>query len=211
MNLHQLADSPLCDEGLGTEYDIVEQNFDPTHLANYDNKQLPILIHKQNNNNDLNDQIYDCDNLQDEPYSPMRAKFQTNDNSQSDSQSIKINTPTQTVKARIHAPPMNSYLDIENFHQNIDTEFQDDSFVSHDREISLLKHDTLQSQDFRTHDDQQIVMVNDENEFLQQLLSTPSDIQPTHFFPNAQIPNRNTQNDGRAIYNITLSDIPPDI
>ncbi len=131
-------------------------------MANYDNKQLPILIHKQNNNDDLNDQIYDCDNLQDEPYSPMRAKFQTNDNSQSDSQSIKINTPTQTVKAQIHAPPMNTYLDIENFHQNIDTEFQDDSFVSHDREISLLKHDTLQSQDFRTHDDQQIVMVNDE-------------------------------------------------
>ena len=49
------------------------------------------------------------------------------------------------------------------------------------------------------------------NEFLQQLLSTPSDIQPTHFFPNAQIPNRNTQNDGRAIHDIITSNIPPDI
>jgi hypothetical protein len=46
----------------------------------------------QNSNDDPNDQIYDRDDLQDESHSSMRANFMTNDNSQSDSQSIKINT-----------------------------------------------------------------------------------------------------------------------
>jgi hypothetical protein len=148
MTFDQLADSPFLDKGLGTEYDTIEQNFNTTHLANYDNKELPILIHTQNSNNDPNDQIYDRDNLQDEPHSPMRAKFQTNDNSQSDSQSIKIDTHTQIVKAQIHAPPVTTYSDNESSYQNADIEFQDDSLVSHNQDISLPKYQTQESKIF---------------------------------------------------------------
>ncbi len=80
----RVADIPFSDEGLGTDYDTVEQNFDPTHLANNDNKQFPRLIHTQNSNDDPNDQIYNRDDLQVEPYSSMRANFRTNDKSQHD-------------------------------------------------------------------------------------------------------------------------------
>jgi len=100
MTLHQLADSSFLDEGLGTEYNSVEQNFDPTHLANYDNKQLPILIHTQNSNVNPNDHIYDRDDLKDEPYSPMHAEFQTKDNSQSNNQSIKLGTHARIIKLK---------------------------------------------------------------------------------------------------------------
>jgi len=43
----QTTDAPLFDGYLETEFDTVEQNFDPTHLANNDNKQFPRLIHTQ--------------------------------------------------------------------------------------------------------------------------------------------------------------------
>jgi hypothetical protein len=104
----QVADAPFSDEGLGTDYDTVEQNFDPTHLANNDNKQFPRLIHTQNSNDDPNDQIYNRDDLQVEPYSSMRADFRTNDNSQRDSQSIKVDPQRIITKAQIHLLPENS-------------------------------------------------------------------------------------------------------
>ncbi len=88
----QVADTQFFDEGLGTEYDTVEQNFDPTHLANNCNEQFPRLIHTQNSNDDPNDQIYDRDNLQDEPQFSMRADFQTDDSSLKDSQSMRNDT-----------------------------------------------------------------------------------------------------------------------
>jgi hypothetical protein len=40
MTYDQVADAPFSDEGLGTDYDTVEQNFDPAHLANNDNKKI---------------------------------------------------------------------------------------------------------------------------------------------------------------------------
>jgi hypothetical protein len=72
---NQVTDTPFLDEGLGTEYDTVEQNFDPTHLANNYNEQFPRLIHTPNSDDDLNNQIYDRDDLQDEPHPSMRAVF----------------------------------------------------------------------------------------------------------------------------------------
>jgi len=101
----QVADTPFSDEGLGTDYDTVEQNFDPAHLANNDNKQFPRLIHTQNSNDDPNDQIYNHDDLQVEPHSSMRADFWTNDKSQHDNQSIKDDPQRIMTKAQIHSPP----------------------------------------------------------------------------------------------------------
>jgi len=71
----QTTDAPLFDGYLETEFDTVEQNFDPTHLANNYNKQFPRLIHTQNIDNDPYDHIYICDDLQDETHFSMRAEF----------------------------------------------------------------------------------------------------------------------------------------
>ncbi len=103
----QVADIPFFDKGLGTEYDSVEQNVDPTHLANNYNKQFPRLIQTQNSDDDPNDQIYDRDDLQDEPNSSMRADLQTNDGSLNNSQSMKNDTQRTMTKAQIHTPPQN--------------------------------------------------------------------------------------------------------
>ncbi len=91
-------------------------------MANNDNKQLLILIHSQNSNNDPNDQIYDRENLEDELYFPMYAEFRTDSNSSNDSQPMKINTHAQTIKAQIHTPPTTTVLDTENSYQNVNIE-----------------------------------------------------------------------------------------
>jgi hypothetical protein len=209
MTFDQIPESPFFNEGLGTEHDTVEQNFDPTHLANNDNKQLPILIHMQNSDDDPNDQIYNRCDLQDEPHSPMCAEFQTNNNSQSDSQSIKIDTHKQTTKAQIHAFPETTYSDRDNFDQNVDTEFQSDSLPSQYLNISLPENQIPASQHFRSHDNQQIVMANDkafgaldfyhndinldaDNELLQYLLLTPPNSHLTKPLLDVQMPNHKT-------------------
>ncbi len=120
MTYDRVADTPFSDEGLGTDYDTVEQNFDPTHLANNDNKQFPRLIHTQNSNDDPNDQIYNRDDLQVEPYSSMRADFRTNDNSQRDSQSIKVDPhgiilPQKSSEGRIGDPSVDVIVRVRNF------------------------------------------------------------------------------------------------
>jgi hypothetical protein len=93
--LHQTTDPAFFDEGLGTEFDSVEQNIDPPNLTNNDNKQRPVLIHMQNDEVDPDDQIYNRDDQENEPYFPIRAEFWTNDTPTSDEQSINMNTYTK--------------------------------------------------------------------------------------------------------------------
>jgi len=158
----------------------------------------------------------------------MYAECWTDSNSSIDSQPMKINTHARTIKAQIHTPPTTTVLDTENSYQNVNIEFQNDSFVSQHQDISLPKYEVQESQDCRTHDDQQIVMANDEafgaldsqthdtipnaaNEFLQQLPLTPPDRQLTYSLHDTQMPKDNTQNDGGAIHDIVPNDIPPDV
>jgi hypothetical protein len=150
----QVADTPFSDEGLGTDYDTVEQNFDPTHLANNDNKQFPRLIHTQNSNDDPNDQIYNRDDLQVEPHFSMRADFRTNDISQHDSQSIKVDPHRIMTKAQIHLLP-------ENSNKQHFKAFSDNNSLSQKRNLDLETQNP-QNEHFRSHDDREIVMANDE-------------------------------------------------
>ncbi len=62
MTFDLMTDSLPIDEGLGTEFDSVEQNFDPPTHTNNDHKQLPVLNHTQNGV-DSNGQNYDHDNI----------------------------------------------------------------------------------------------------------------------------------------------------
>jgi hypothetical protein len=140
---------------------MVEQNFDPKHLANNYNKQFPRLTHTQNRNDDPNDQIYDCDDLQDEPHSSMHADFWTNDNSQSDSQSTETDTQRLITKAQIHAPPKLLFSNEQNLYQDSNTKFYDET-SSQNRNFSFPENQYLAKQIFRSHDDQEIVMANDE-------------------------------------------------
>jgi hypothetical protein len=203
----QVADAPFSDEGLGTDYDTVEQNFDPTHLANNDNKQFPRLIHTQNSNDDPNDQIYNRDDLQVEPYSSMRADFRTNDKSQHDSQSIKVDPQRIMTKAQIHSPSENSNK--QNF-----IAFSDKNSLSQKRNLNL-KTQHPQNEQFRSHDDREIVMANDEafgaldfqhddlnfdadNELSQLPQPTLSDKSQTHLSLNVRnpdiVPHSNNEN-----------------
>jgi hypothetical protein len=150
----QVADAPFSDEGLGTDYDTVEQNFDPTHLANIDNKQFPRLIHTQNSNDDPNDQIYNRDDLQVEPHFSMRADFRTNDKSQHDSQSIKVDPQRIMTKAQIHLFP-------ENLNKQDFIALSDNSSLSQERNLDSEIQNS-QKENFRSHDDREIVMANDE-------------------------------------------------
>ena len=120
LTYEKVADTPIFDEGLGTEYDTVEQNFDPTHLANNYNEQFPRLIHTQNSNDDPKDQIYNRDDLQDEPHFSMRADFQTDDSSQNDSQIMRNDTHRLITKAQVHNFPQNLNSNKQNFQQKID-------------------------------------------------------------------------------------------
>jgi hypothetical protein len=150
----QVADAPFFDEGLGTDYDTVEQNSDPTHLANNDNKQFPRLIHTQNSNDDPNDQIYNRDDLQVEPYSSMRADFRTNDKSQHDSQSIEVDPQRIITKAQIHSS-------FKNLNKQDFTTFHDKSSLPQKRNLDSENHNS-QNERFHSHDDREIVMANDE-------------------------------------------------
>ena len=185
-------------QGLGTDYDTVEQNFDPTHLANNDNKQFPRLIHTQNSNDDPNDQIYNRDDLQVEPYSSMRADFRTNDTSQYDSQSMKADTQRIITKAQIHLLP-------ENSNEQDFIAFSDNDLLSQKRNLDL-ETQILRNENFRSHDDREIVMANDEafgaldfqhddinsdadNELLQLLPPTFSDKSQTQLSLNIRNPD----------------------
>ncbi len=99
---------PFFDESLGTELNSVEQHFDLPNQNNNSNKQRPLLIHTQNNNVDPDDQIYNCDNQEYEPYFPIRAELWTNDTPKNDEQSINIVTYTKETMAQIHLPPSDS-------------------------------------------------------------------------------------------------------
>ncbi len=61
----------------------------------------------QNSNDDPNDQIYNRDDLQDEPHFSMRADFQTDDSSQNDSQIMRNDTHRLITKAQVHNFPQN--------------------------------------------------------------------------------------------------------
>jgi len=208
----QVADTPFSDEGLGTDYDTVEQNFDPTHLTNNDNKQFPKLTHTQNSNDDPNGQIYNRDDLQVEPYSSMRADFRTNDNSQRDSQSIKVDPQRIMTKAQIHLLPENSNK--QNF-----IAFSDNNSISQERNLDL-ETQILRNEKFRSHDDREIVMANDEafgaldfqhddtnfhadDTLSQQLLPTFPQKSQIQFLPNTQNPDIVPHN------NNDTNDIPP--
>jgi len=155
----QVANTPFFDEGLGTENDTEEQNFDPTHLANNYNKQFPRLIHMQNSNDDPNDQIYNHDDLQDEPHSSIRATFWTSDSSLNDSQSTKRDTQRIMTKAQIHTFPKKLPSNKQKFQQRAKTEVLDDASTSSNSnlfrysETQKIANDTC-----RSHDNREIVM-----------------------------------------------------
>jgi hypothetical protein len=77
----------------------------------------------------------------------MYAECWTDSNSSIDSQPMKINTHARTIKAQIHTPPTTTVLDTENSYQNVNIEFQNDSFVSQHQDISLPKYEVQESQD----------------------------------------------------------------
>jgi hypothetical protein len=194
----QVADTPFSDEGLGTDYDTVEQNFDPTHLANNDNKQFPRLIHTQNSDDDPNDQIYNRDDLQVEPHFSMQADFRTNDKSQHDSQSMKVDPQRIMTKAQIHLFP-------EQSNEQDSVAFSDNDLLSQKRNLDL-ETQILRNENFRSHDDREIVMANDEafgaldfqhddinfdadDTFSQQLPSTFPEKSQTQLLPNTRNPD----------------------
>jgi hypothetical protein len=150
----RVTDTPFLDEGLGTDFDTVEQNFDPTHLANNDNKQFPRLIHTQNSDDDPNDQIYNRDDLQVEPHFSTQADFRTNDKSQHDSQSMKVDPHRIMTKAQIHSSP-------ENLNKQDFIASSDNDSLSQKRNIDL-ETQISRNDNFRSHDDREIVMANDE-------------------------------------------------
>jgi hypothetical protein len=61
--------------------------------------------------------------------------------------------------------------------------------------------------DFQSHN----TISDAENELLQQLLLTPSNLPSNDSLHDAQIKKANLQNDGRAFHDIITSNIPPDI
>jgi hypothetical protein len=97
-----MTDEPFFDVHSDTDFETLEQNFDPSHPANDYNEQFPRLIHTQNIYDDPNGHIYDRDDLQDEPHFPMRAGFRTDDNFQNDSQFLRNDTHRSKTKAQIH-------------------------------------------------------------------------------------------------------------
>jgi hypothetical protein len=105
---NQIANSPFSNKNLHVNSDTVEQNSDPPYLANNFNMQFPKLIHTQNSYDDLNDQIHDCDDLQDEPHFLMRADFQTDDSSLNDSQFMENDTTHLKSKSLAHNFSQNS-------------------------------------------------------------------------------------------------------
>jgi hypothetical protein len=127
----QVADTPFFDEGLGTEFSIVEQNFDPTHLANNYNEQFP--RHTQNSNDDPNDQIYNCDDLQDEPHFLMRANFRTDDSFQNDSQFMRNDTHRLMTKAQVHNSSQNLPSNEQKSQQNAEVKSSNDDLKSQKR------------------------------------------------------------------------------
>jgi hypothetical protein len=130
----QIGDTLFFDEGLGTEYDTVEQNFGPSHLANNYNEQFPRLIHAQNSNDDPNNQIYDRDNLQNEPHPSMRADSQINDSLSNDSKFNKNDTQQIMTKAQIHNFPQN----LQKPQQHTKIEMSTDNLKSQNRKFPLL-------------------------------------------------------------------------
>ena len=84
----------------------------------------------------------------------MRADFRTNDKSHHDSQSIKVDTQRIMTKAQIHLLPENS-----NKQDNI--AFSDNNSLSQKRNLDLNTQNP-QNEQFRSHDDREIVMANDE-------------------------------------------------
>jgi hypothetical protein len=221
----QTTDTPFCNERLGTEFNSLEQNFGPTYLTTNDNKQLPIPIHMQNGNNDLNNQVYDCDDQENEP-SFQHNKFQTKNTPQNDNQSIKFDTHTKQIQAQIHSPPSLKTYDSKNVfsprirslqHGALNNNFYDilpiPNVNFNPSDISLTDDSDIKqdSQNFPPHDDRQIVMANDEN-------FGALDFQAHNFYSDAEnviwrqlvdsslssdfpMTNKPNDNDGRLIHN----------
>jgi hypothetical protein len=157
----------------------------------------------------------------------MRADFRTNDNSQSDNQSIKADTQLIMIKAQIHAPPRNLPSDEQNFNQRSNIAPSGETSPTQNRNSfsHLPKTQHVPNKIFRSHDDQEIVMANDEafgtldfqhddihfdadNELSQQLLPTFSDKSQTQLSLDAQNPDTNAQNDSRNIHDTSPNNIP---
>jgi len=210
---NQMTHEPLFDANFETDFDTVEQNFDPSHLANDYNKQFLRLIHTQNIDDDPNDHIYNRDDLQDEPHFSRHADFQTDDNSQNDSQFLKNDTHRLTTKAQIY----NFFRDSneQNVHQqhfSIDQKTQkenqniaNDTFRSHDdREKVMANDEAFGALDFQ-HDDIQ----RDADDLMQQLLPAFSDNNPTKLSLDAGKRLSNPQTDSESIHDIFPNDILP--
>jgi hypothetical protein len=181
----------------------------------------------QNSNDDPNDQIYNHDDLQDEPHSSIRATFWTSDSSLNDSQSTKRDTQRIMTKAQIHTCPKKLPSNKQKFQQRAKTEVLDDASTSSNSNLFRYSETQKIANDtFRSHDNREIVMANDEafgaldsqhddiqqdanNDLSQQLLPTLSDKSPIQLSPDAQTPIVNSQNDGRNVYDIIPNDIPP--
>jgi hypothetical protein len=133
------------------ESDRVEQNFVPQYLANKPSEQFPKLIHTQNRYDDLNDQIYDRDDLQDEPYFPACADFQTDDSYHNDSQHTENDTPhSKSEQEQYSSKFFNQQTD--NFY-NLNSENQNDISRSYDnREIVMANDEAFGALDFRNED-----------------------------------------------------------
>jgi hypothetical protein len=84
----------------------------------------------------------------------MRADFRANDSSQRDSQSIKVDPQRIITKAQNHLLPENSKK--QDF-----IAFSDDNSFFQQRNLNL-ETQNLQKENFRSHDDREIVMANDE-------------------------------------------------
>ena len=192
-------------------------------MSNNNNIQLLILIHSQNSNDDPNNQIYDRDDLQDEPHPTMRADSQINDSLSNDSKFNKNDTQQIMTKAQIHNFPQN----LQKPQQHTKIEMSTDNLKSQNRKFPLLPETQKITNDtFCSHDDQEIVMANDEafgaldfqhndiqldpnNDLSQQQLLTFSDKTPLELSLDAQNQLSNSQNDDRNVLDIIPNDIPP--
>jgi hypothetical protein len=147
----------------------------------------------------------------------MRADFRTNDKSQHDSQSIKADPQRIMTKAQIHLLP-------ENSNKQDCIAFSDNNSFSQKRNLDLETQNS-QNKSFRSHDDREIVMANDEafgaldfqhddinfdadNELSHQLPPTFSDKSQTQLSLNVCnpdiVPHSNDRND-----DINPNDISP--
>ncbi len=164
--------------------------------------------------------------LQDEPHFSMRADFQTDDSSLNDSQSMRNDTQRLMTKAQVHNFSQNLPLNEQKSQKNANTEFSNDLEFQNRNSYFQLENQKIANDTLRSHDNQAIVMANDEafgaldfqhddiqldadNKLLQQSLPAFSDDNPIELSLDAQNWPSNPQNDDRNIDNIFSNNNPP--